>query len=81
MYFSPLSKLNEHPLHHPAQVVQLSEKGLGYSLHYKLTQWTEHSALAAKPVSAFPNLNGQECLWFTAARNIKLLMNKNRHKE
>jgi hypothetical protein len=41
------------------------EKGLRYSLHYKLKQWTEHLALEAEAASMFANLNGQECLWFT----------------
>jgi hypothetical protein len=77
MCFSPLLKLNEHPFHHPTQEVQLLEKHLGYSLLYKL----KHSALAAKAASTFANLNGQECLWFTVQRNIKLLINRNKYRE
>jgi hypothetical protein len=81
MCFSPLSELHEHPFHHPIQEVQLLEKGLGYSMHYKLKQWTEHSTLEAEAASTFSDLNGQECLWFTVARNIKLLINRNIHTE
>jgi len=81
MCFSPLSELHEHPFHHPIQEVQLLEKGLGYSMYYKLKQWTEHSTLEAEAASTFSDLNGQECLWFTVARNIKLLINRNIHTE
>jgi hypothetical protein len=77
MYFSHLSELHDHPFQYPIHEVQLLERALGYSLHYKLKQWTEHSALEAEAASTFSNLNGQEGLWFTVARSIKLLINRN----